>query len=272
MEVCNYNKENHDAGTALNSKSAMFRTDAAKHEARVRLQKNNLKVKLFGIVADYTLEELEGLAIAMNVPFPDKNALPEDSFEAEVMGVRDRFNRMIDYDPKRFEDEVKADTTRLKTVIGLALRDKIISYDALDRTFYNEIGGKTKILSVPSYADKISYFVELATTRTEYKEAYQDIKKLVERGRKNADNSYKRTNAHKLLTRAMELGIVNNNLGTLVANNIGELGEPMSGIQGATHFLQENKGKYSELEDMIKVLDIANEAKKTPAKKTTTKK
>ena len=78
LEVCNYNKTNHENGTALNQRSPLFRTDAAKHEARVRLQKSNLKQKLKNIVSDFTNEELEGLSLALNVPFPQAGSIQTD--------------------------------------------------------------------------------------------------------------------------------------------------------------------------------------------------
>ena len=261
LEVCNYNKTNHDNGTALNNRTPLFRTDAAKHEAKIRLEKNNLKRKLYNIVAEYSIQELEGLALALNVAFPNEKEVNEERFEAGIMTVRDTFNRMIDYDPNRFEKEVQSDVTRHKTVLGYALRDGIISYDPLDRVFYNEIGGKTKILEVPSYADKIDFFVDMALTRTEYQQAYQDIKKLVEQGKTKVESSYKRTNAYKLIQRGLELKVVRNNFGTLVANNVGPLGEEGSGIQGATVYIQENKDKYKALEEIIKAADAADDKK-----------
>lgn len=260
LEICNYNKGNHEAGTAAPNKTALFRTDVAKYEAKIRLEKNNLKRKLYNIVAEYSEQELEGLCLALNVAFPSSD-LPKEQYETGLMTVRDRFNQMIDYDPKRFEKEVQSDITRHKTVLGYALRDGIISYDPLDRVFYNEIGGKTKILEVPSYADKIEFFVDMALTRTEYQQAYQDIKKLVEKGKDKFDSSYKRTNAYKLIQRSMELGVVKNNFGTLVANNIGRLGEEGSGIQGATTYIQENKDKLKSLEEMVKAADVEAEKK-----------
>lgn len=259
LEVCNYNKGNHDNGTALNTRTALFRTDASKYEAKMRLQKNELKRKLYNIVAEYSVEELEGLSLALSIPFPDEKTLSPEDFEASLMLVRDRFNQMIDYDPNRFEKEVQSDVTRHKTVLGYALRDGIISYDPLDRIFYNEIGGKTKILEVPSYADKVDFFVDMALTRTEYQQAYQDIKRLVEAGKNKVDSSYKRTNAYKLIQRGLELQVIKNNFGTLVANNVGALGEEGSGIQGATVYLQENKAKYKSVEKLIKDADAARE-------------
>ena len=117
-------------------------------------------------------------------------------------------------------------------------------------------------MDVPSYSDKMEFFVEMATTRPTYKELYQDIKKLVEGGKKKADGAWKRTKAYKLLTRAVELKIVNNNFGTFVANNIGALGEESGGLQGATVYLQENmKSVYIELEKMVKEADSAKDKK-----------
>ena len=46
LEVCNYNKSNHESGTAMVGKSALFRSDASKHEARLRLNKRHQKQKL----------------------------------------------------------------------------------------------------------------------------------------------------------------------------------------------------------------------------------
>jgi hypothetical protein len=251
LEVCNYNKTNHEAGTALNTKTPLFRGDAAKHEAKIKLQKTELKRKLYNIVAEYSVQELEGLSLAMGVAFPDES-LGEEKYEAGVMEVRARFNAMIDYDPNRFEKEVQSDITRHKTVLGYALRDKIISYDPLDRVFYNEIGGKTKILEVPSYADKIDFFVDMALKRTEYQDVYQDIKKLVEKGKNRIDGSFKRTNAFKLIQKAIELKVADNKYGTIVVNNVGALGEESSGVQGATVYLQENKDKYKAVEELVK--------------------
>ena len=82
LEVCNYNKGNHDNGTALNTRTALFRTDASKYEAKMRLQKNELKRKLYNIVAEYSVEELEGLSLALGVPFPDEKTLSPEDFEA----------------------------------------------------------------------------------------------------------------------------------------------------------------------------------------------
>lgn len=260
LEICNYNKINHDNGSALNLRTPLFMPDSQKHEAKKRYQESLLKQKLKTVVNDFTAEELEGYCLAFNVNYEDT--------EIGHIIARERFYQMIDYDPYRFEKEVESDVVRHKTVLGYALRDKIISFDRQDRVFYNEIGGKTKILDVPSYAEPVDYFVDMALTRTEYKQAYQDIKSLVEKGKKSLSSGFKRTNAYKLLQRAMEFGIAKNNLGTIVAANIGELGEPMGGSEGATIFLQEDKSAYKKLEEMV--LEAEND--KSDSKQSTTTK
>ena len=61
------------------------------------------------------------------------------------------------------------------------------------------------------------------------------------------------TKSYKLVHEGMELKVIKNNLGTLVANNIGQLGEPDSGIEGAIHHLMEDKKVMKEVEELIKL-------------------
>tara|TARA_R100000541_G_scaffold59249_2_gene72501 strand:- start:476 stop:1567 length:1092 start_codon:yes stop_codon:yes gene_type:complete len=256
LEVCNYNKSNHESGTAMVGKSALFRSDASKHEARLRLNKRHQKQKLNNIVANYSIEEIEGICLALQVPI---NVNDEES----VMLAKDRFGRMIDYNADRFEQEVNSEMLRMKTVLHYALRDNIISFDRAGSEWYFEIGGKRRILSVPRSSDKFEFFAEMVTVKQDIREIFNDIKGLVEDGRKPSNKKLNpNTKSYKLVNEGMELKVIKNNLGTLVANNIGQLGEPDSGIEGAVHHLMEDKGTMKAVEELIALAKEDSKKKK----------
>ena len=248
LEYTNHNIANHEEGTAAPNKSAIFRSNSSQYKTNVKLQRQEKILSLSQIVNDLSAEEIEGLSLTLNVAFDNTN---NDTIIASIKSARSIFFDMINYDPYRFEKELESETRRFKEVLSLALRDNIISYDKAGRSFYNNIGGKTRILDVPSYADPLDFFVDLATTRTEIKEAYKSIKDAVENNKKPAKEKFEGTKEYKMIKKALRFKVCKNAFGSISANNIGMLGERGTGIKGATQYLEFHPEVYKRIEKMV---------------------
>jgi len=248
LEYTNHNISNHEEGTAAPNKSAIFRSNSNQYKTNLKLQRQEKILSLSQIVNDMSTEEIEGLAITLNVAFDNTN---NDTIINSIKSARSVFFDMINYDPLRFEKELESETRRFKEVLSLALRDNVISYDKAGRSFYNNIGGKTRILDVPSYAEPLDFFVDLATTRTEIKEAYKSIKDAVENNKKPAKEKFEGTKEYKMLRKALKFKVCKNAFGSISANNIGMLGERGTGIKGATQYLEFNPDVYKQIEKMV---------------------
>lgn len=248
LEYTNANIANHEQGSATPGKSAIFRSDSNNYKLNIKLQKQEQILKLSQMVNDMSEDQIEGLAVSLNVFF---DSTDEESTLRSVQEAKSRFFDMINYDPSRFEAELKDETRKYKEVIGLALIKNILSYEKAERSFYNNIGGKTRILDVPSYADPEEYFVKLALTKSEIKEVYEEVVKALNDNKKPAKEKFEGTKEYKLLKKAIKLKVCKNAYGSISANNIGILGDRGTGIKGATKHLEYKPEVYAEVEKMV---------------------
>lgn len=254
LNYTNHNIANHESGTAMSGKSAIFRTNNSEYARNVKLQKEELKQKLKNIVNDLSEDEIEGLALTLNVPFDNDPA----SVASSIASARLTFYEMIDYDPNRFQKEIESETRKYRQVVSIALRDNILEFDKSSRTFYNNIGGKSRILDVPVYKDPVEFFVEMVNHRSEMKEAYNDVKAAIEGNKKPTKEKFENSKEFKTIKRAMKLGICKSSFGSINAANIGRLGVKGSGIKGATQYLEHNPHILEDIEEMIKAAEDAD--------------
>jgi hypothetical protein len=252
LNYTNHNIANHEEGTAMSGKSAIFRVNNSEYSRNIKLQKEELKQKLKNIVNDLSSDEIEGLALTLNVAFDGEPSSVANS----IASARLTFYEMIDYDPARFEKEIQSETRKYRQVISIALRANILEFDKAGRSFYNNIGGKTRILDVPVYKDPVEFFVEMVNHRSEMKEAYNDIKEAIEGNKKPTEEKFQRSKEFKTIKRAMELGICKSSFGSINAANLGRLGVKGSGIKGATQHLEHNPHVLKDIEEMIKAADL----------------
>ncbi len=256
LEYTNANIANHEAGSATPGKSAIFRSDTNNYKLNIKLQKQEQILKLSQMVNDMSDDQLEGLAISLNVHFDSSD---EEATLKSVQEARSRFFDMINYDPGRFEKELKDETRKYREVVGLALAKNILSYEKAERSFYNNIGGKTRVLDVPSYEDPETYFVKLALTKTEVREAYDAIEVALKENKKPAKEKFEGTKEYKLLQKALKLKVCKNAFGSISANNIGMLGDRGTGIKGAVKHLEYNPEVFKQIEEMVVAKEAASE-------------
>tara|TARA_R110001592_G_scaffold1340_3_gene7942 strand:- start:1482 stop:2564 length:1083 start_codon:yes stop_codon:yes gene_type:complete len=256
LEYTNANIVNHEQGSSTPGKSPIFRPNSSNYKLNIKLQRQEQIIKLSQMVNDMSDDQLEGLSISLNVPFD--SSTEEDTIKS-IQEAKSRFFDMINFDPTRFEKELKDETRKYREVIGLALNKNIISFEKAERSFYNNIGGKTRILDVPSYEDPEQYFVKLSLTKTEIKEAYLDIEKALNDNKKPAKEKFEGTKEYKMIQKALKLKVCKNAFGSISANNIGILGERGTGIKGATKHLEYKPEVYTKIEEMVLAAEDAAE-------------
>lgn len=246
LEVCSFNAANADV--KLPGKPTLFRANDADKKAEEALLLDEKKTRLKTLVYDMDDDETEGLALSFNLPFKKG--------KTGVAQAKHRFVQMIDYDPIRFETEVKSEKRQLRLVLIRAIERGVISFDERDNIFYNEVGSKTRLLECPSYVDALDYFVDLSLSREEYKSAFEEIKRNLSGkvgSKAKADKGlpkYDETEEYELFNEAMRLGIIVNDMGNIkcVIRFVGSLGQD---AKSAVETLRANPSKTKAIKKAI---------------------
>ena len=249
LEICNFNEKNRE--TAMPGTSVIFRANDAAYKSQRNLEEEQRITKLSQLI--YNMEDLEAEGLGLSLGLPYQKGVHS------IAELKSRFIAEIKKDAITFERNLKSDTRRHKLILIKAIEKNFISLDKETNTIYNEVGGKTKIIDCPDYVDALDFFVELSLTRDDYKQAYAEIKKLVDNKGKKTPKSreWEQWDEKTLLDEAIKAKIIKNSFGTFSLVNHGTLAEDAKNIKKGTGYevavlyLRDNKEVKDKVVNML---------------------
>lgn len=172
LQMCNYNKSNIE--TKLPDKQILFEENKAARESEDFLVKKALETRLQNYVLNLSNSEVSSLNLSLGF-----GAVKTDS---DLKRAKERFIKMIEFDPERFNSEIASDLRLTKLVIYKGIEYKLISFDNRTNIFFSHIGGgKNKILECKSYVEPYDFFATLAREEGHINKFFEDLKVEVEK-------------------------------------------------------------------------------------------